>query len=101
MYTRAHMIAAVREAFAGSEVQALGILDQYGTAAHERERERVQMAIVALSKGSLDRLRQLVDEAKRDYRDILCMHDAGPLPAEEGERLRQAAVDIVKTWGRK
>jgi len=49
----------------------LELLDTYGLAAHERERERVQLAILKLSDGNEEKLRQNVDVAKRDYRDVL------------------------------
>lgn len=101
MPTRDQVIAAVAAALPGGETQALECLDRYGTAPHERERERVQLAIVALAGGSLEKLAQLVADAKRDYRDLLMWHDAGPLSPQEGERLRRAAREILDKWGRK
>ena len=66
------VLAAVGASFPKeSRTRALELLDTYGLAAHERERERVQIAIVKLSEGSEDKLRQYVDVAKRDYRDVL------------------------------
>ncbi len=47
------------------------ILDSYGTEDWEREKERVQLAILKLSEGNLETLRADVAAAKRDYRDIL------------------------------
>jgi len=46
-------------------------LDRYGVEPHERERERVQLGILKLSGGELERLPALVDMAKGDYRDVL------------------------------
>ena len=46
-------------------------LNRYGTEAHERESERVGLAILKLCEGRLDRLAELVNAAKRDYRDVL------------------------------
>ena len=51
--------------------QACEILATYGLEEHERERHRVQLAILKLSGGSLDRLCEMVQSAKTDYRDVL------------------------------
>jgi hypothetical protein len=49
----------------------LAPLDTYGVEAYERERDRVQLAILKLSAGNEDRLRENVASAKGDYRDVL------------------------------
>jgi hypothetical protein len=49
----------------------LEALDGYGTEPYERERERVQLAILSLSAGDEDKVREYVAVAKRDYRDVL------------------------------
>jgi len=49
----------------------LEILDRYGAEPHERDRERVHLAILALSRGDLEELEKLLTYAKRDYRDVL------------------------------
>jgi len=49
----------------------MAVLDEYGSEPYERERERVQRAIVHLSKGDPDRLRKFTRAAKHDYRDVL------------------------------
>ncbi len=70
--TRERVLQAVTERFAtGQRAAVLDLLDQYGSEPHHRERERVHLAIVELSRGSLDELRRLMDYAKRDYRDVL------------------------------
>jgi hypothetical protein len=63
--------------------EAANVLAQYGTQAHEREEIRVHVAALKLSEGSLERLRELVTHAKRDYRDVLAW-------AEYPEELRTA-----------
>jgi len=99
---RAEVVAAARARFPGSDpATILAILDLYGTAPHERERERVQLAIVALSEGSEDKLLHFVRCAKTDYRDVLHWQASGPLSAAEGERLQQAAQDLIERWGKK
>ena len=46
-------------------------LHRYGQAIHEREPERVRLAILKLCEARLDRVAELVATAKRDYRDVL------------------------------
>lgn len=51
--------------------RVLELLDSYGVEPYERERERVQVAILKLSAGSEAKVREYVAVAKRDYRDVL------------------------------
>ena len=46
-------------------------LSRYGSEAHEREAERVRLAILRLCDGQLERLADMVATAKQDYRDVL------------------------------
>jgi hypothetical protein len=46
-------------------------LQKFGTEAHEREAERVRLAILKLCDAHTERVIELVAEAKRDYRDVL------------------------------
>jgi hypothetical protein len=46
-------------------------LDRYGLAPHEREADRVLLAIIKLSAGDERKIADLLIAAKRDYRDIL------------------------------
>lgn len=72
MSDRDDLEALVRAAFRGeAAARALTLLGSYGIEAWERERERVQCAIVALAQGSEAKLAELVALAKRDYRDVL------------------------------
>jgi hypothetical protein len=71
-HSREDVVASVRASFPEeSRARALELLDTYGVAPHERERERVQLAILQLSEGKEEKLRQYVGVAKRDYRDVL------------------------------
>ena len=56
----------------------MAVLDSYGVRSHERERERVQLAILKLSDGSLEALHHYVAAAKRDYRDVLYWRNTCP-----------------------
>ena len=46
-------------------------LSRYGTESYESEIERVRLAIVKLSEGTLSELIRMTDAAKLDYRDVL------------------------------
>src|SRR2546423_38595 len=79
----------------------LSIVDLYGTEPHERERERVQLAIIALSQGNEEKLRELVKTAKTDYRDVLSWAETGPLSKSEGEKQQELARGLLQKWGKK
>ena len=51
--------------------EVFALLRTYGVESWEREVPRVQLAILRLAEGDMDRLRQQLDYAKRDYRDVL------------------------------
>jgi hypothetical protein len=100
--TRDDVVAAVRAAFPSSDpATILGVLDLYGTESYERERERVQLAIVALSEGNEDKLLHFVQAAKTDYRDVLHWQASGPLSESEGHKLQQAALGLIEKWGKR
>ena len=70
--TRDEVVAVVQKAFPESaRTRVLELLDSYGVESYERERERVQLAILKLSEGNEEKLREFVAVAKRDYRDVL------------------------------
>lgn len=54
----------------GSNLPSCGSLDAAGL-------ERVRYACLKLSRGYLDRLRHWVDEAQKDWRDVLMAADFG------------------------
>lgn len=100
--TREEVIAAVSTMFPESETATvLAVLDFYGVEPYERERERVQLAIIALSEGNEDKLLYFVQTAKTDYRDVLYWHATGPLTPEQGEQERQNASRLLDHWGKK
>ncbi len=74
--SRMQVEAAVGATFPGADAKPiLAILDEYGVEPYERERDRVQLAILNLSEGDRAMLRYFVDVAKRDYRDVLFWSD--------------------------
>ena len=70
--SRGEVVAAIQATFLKSgRARVLELLDSYGVESYERERERVHLAILKLSGGSEEKLREFVAVAKRDYRDVL------------------------------
>lgn len=66
------VLSIAKALFSEHDFQAvMTILDSYGVEPHERERERVQRAVLRLSGGDEGKLRHFVQAAKRDYRDVL------------------------------
>jgi hypothetical protein len=69
---RSQVVAVVQKTFPETSCShVLELLDTYGVESYERERERVQLAILKLSEGNEEKLREFVAVAKRDYRDVL------------------------------
>ena len=100
--TRENVVAAARTAFPRGDTAAIvEMLNLYGTEPHERERERVQLAVLALSQGSEDKLLQFVQAAKIDYRDVLSWVETGPLSEAQGAALTKAALRLLERWGDK
>src|ERR1043166_6544687 len=71
-YSREDVVAVVQKTFPEtSHSRVLGLLDSYGVEPYERERERVQLAVLKLSEGNEEKVREFVTVAKGDYRDVL------------------------------
>lgn len=92
--TREEVVLIVQKTFPeNAHVRVLELLDTYGVESYERERERVHLAILKLSEGNEEKLREFVAVAKRDYRDVLFWAD-NPEEAkldtpEKRERMRK------------
>src|SRR2546426_4046622 len=71
-HSRDQVVASVEATFSKSSwARVLELLDSYGVEPYERERERVQLAVLELGAGSEEKIREYVAVAKRDYRDVL------------------------------
>ena len=71
-HSRDEVVAVVQGTFPeGAHERVLELLDIYGVESYERERERVQLAVLKLSEGNEEKLREFIAVAKRDYRDVL------------------------------
>ncbi len=72
LHTRKSVVLAAAELFRHQDLaDVMAILDLYGVKSYERERERVQLAILKLSEGDAGKLLHYLDVAKKDYRDVL------------------------------
>ncbi|MDY6790548.1 MAG: hypothetical protein SWH54_04685 [Thermodesulfobacteriota bacterium] len=66
---------AVFNAFSNEfQSEAIDTLSRYGVEKYERDSEREQLAIVNLCGGDMDKLGELVAQAKKDYRNIIFNH---------------------------
>lgn len=94
-YSRELVISKVKTVFPKHDpAEILALLDTYGVETYERERERVQLAILKLSEGDIERLHKYVAVAKRDYRDALAWAE---YPGAMRVRLREIDGQIQKS----
>jgi hypothetical protein len=103
--TPADVARVVRRDFADGDQEAvLAILAEYG----EEDVDRVRLAVLKLSKGDLKLLRQYMDIALVDYRDVLwyaespgdCRRAASgeKLPPKEINRIVEADYAQYRAW---
>ena len=75
-HSRDEVIVVVQKTFPETSYsRVIELLDTYGVESYERERERVQLAILKLSEANEEKVREFVVVAKRDYRDVLFWAD--------------------------
>jgi predicted RNase H-like HicB family nuclease len=66
------VIRAIQDVFPNEDLQTiLVVMNEYGKKPFEIDTERVQVASIRLSEGNVDKLLQIVSDAKRDYRDVI------------------------------
>jgi predicted enzyme involved in methoxymalonyl-ACP biosynthesis len=95
--TKAELHATIAETFPQDRLEdVIALLDEYGTESHEPEITRVQFDIVKLSKGNLAELKNLVKQAKIDYRDILMWAESPLSPQEAALIINQLASWMEK-----
>ena len=88
--------------------EVLGILDEYGKEALDREAHRVRIAVLKLAAGNLKRLRCEIEDAKRDYRDVLAAAEypgyfrrvpgPGQLPPVQEQQIIDADWKQYQDW---
>ena len=69
--TRADVERIVRRDFPDRAAEILAMLNEYGPEDWHREADRVHLAILKLSAGSIEQLRSQLEAAKSDYREVL------------------------------
>jgi hypothetical protein len=96
------VISAATRLFGEAHAQeALALVSEYGQAPHEREVERVQLAILEISEGKLARLPYFVKCAKIDYRDVLTGARLGPMTEEQEAEWQAAGDRRLAQWNSK
>ncbi len=86
--SRGAVLTAIARYFPQEDLQVvMDVLDAYGVEPYERERERVQLAVLDLSSGDVDDLLHYVNEAKKDYRNVLWWANSSPDSACDSENV--------------
>jgi len=99
-YSREQVVAAIHRAFPNLDPsQLIARLDTYGIETYERERERVQLAIIALSEGDEDKLEKFLAVAKTDYRDVLLWAEYPEEAKLDTPEQRQRFSELLKKLG--
>ena len=107
--SRADVERVVRRDFPADRFdEVIATLDEYGTEDWQRERDRVQLAVLKLAGGNFDHLRGYIEWAKSDFRDVLGpaeyplytkkMFRIDKLPAEERQRIIDADWKQYQDW---
>jgi len=100
VHSRDEVVAAVQATFPMSSwARVLELLDNYGVESYERERERVQVAILKLSAGSEEKVREYVAVAKRDYRDVLFWAEYPEESKLDTPEKRQRVREMLEKFG--
>ena len=102
MVTREQVVSSAHALFGEAKAgEALALVGAYGTEAHEREVERVQLAILEASDGRMARLPYFIACAKIDYRDLLVGARLGPMTEQQEAEWQAAADRRLALWNRK
>jgi hypothetical protein len=77
---------------ADRRAEAFALLDGYGPDPSQRAPDRVHLAALKLAAGCIDALRARIEDAKRDYRDVI---GAAEYPGymERGSRIRRTSAN--------
>ena len=92
--------------FPNKEDQIRQLLSEYGKEDYERGSNRVKLAILKLSGGSIEKVKEYVQDAKKDYRDVLAWAeypeqmrtDAWKLSPEENKRIQERDIEQYEAW---
>jgi hypothetical protein len=96
---RDELLAAVRIVFDSDAEEAIRIVDELDLSKWKESPERVQMTVLALSEGGLDKLREFTREANRDYRNVLYWSEFTKPGTERRLALEQRLADAgLSPW---
>ena len=107
--TSADVDRVVRRDFPADRVpEVLAMLEEYGRQTWQREPHRVRLAALKLAGGSIGRLRDQIESAKCDYRDVLApaeypgyskrMFRIRDLPQDEQQRIIDGDWKQYQDW---
>ncbi len=100
-YSGDQVVASVEATFPKSGwARVLDLLESYGVESYERERKRVQLAILKLSAGSEEKVREFVAVAKRDYRDVLFWAEYPEESRLDTPEKREKLKNVRELWDR-
>lgn len=100
--TRDDLVAVALALFGEAHyLEALALVDEYGGAIHEREVNRVKLAILELGDGKIARLPYFVKSARIDFRDVLTGQKLGPMSDDEEASWQAAANQFLVLWNTK
>lgn len=101
MVTREVVVATAKALFGEAQApHALALVDAYGMESHEREVDRVKLAILELSGGKMTRLPYFVQCAKIDYRDVLGGARLGPMTDAQEAQWQASADRMLALWNK-
>ena len=88
--------------------EVVAVLSEYGTESWQREPDRVRLAVLKLAAGNMEKLRQGIETAKQDYRDVLAYAEypgymtrvpgPGTRPPDEVQRIVDADWKQYQDW---
>ena len=92
--------------FPGCEDSVKELLSRYGVETYEREPQRVRLAILKLSRGKIARAEYYLEEAKKDYRDVLAWAEypeqvrapTWKLAPEENSAMQERDLEQYEKW---
>jgi hypothetical protein len=92
--------------FPGKEEQVQRIFSDCGREEHEEISSRVKLAVLKLSGGDIEKVREYVQTAVKDYRDVLAWAEypeqmrvkSWELSPEENREIQARDLDQYESW---
>lgn len=95
-----------RDYSAGSQLEVMSILNQYGAESWQTEIVRVQMAVLKIADGELEEFKRQIEIAKCDYRDVIAAAEypiymqnyQKEISDEEKQNIIQRDWNVYQEW---